>query len=171
MIKSAGLAALVAIAGLASSGAVGAATRISDPVASACATLNLAPYSKPEALSVRSARGTTHFNVEVADSFKEREQGLMCRTGLKDDYGMLFQFQNADERAFWMKNTVSALDIIYIAPDGRIVSIQKNARPLDTTPLPSNGPASGVLEIRAGLSDQLGLKPGDRVEHPFFHKP
>ena len=120
---------------------------------------------------MRSAKGTTRFKVEIADSFKEREQGLMCRTGLKDDYGMLFEFPNVAERAFWMKNTVSALDIIYIGADGRIVSIQKNARPLDTTPLPSHGPASGVLEIRAGLSDKLGLKPGDRVEHPFFHKP
>ena len=163
--------ALFAIVLGATYGSAVAATNVSDPVTSVCSTLNLTPYSQPETLSISNARGTTHFKVEIADSFKEREQGLMCRTGLKDDYGMLFQFQNVAERAFWMKNTVSALDIIYISPDGHSVSIQKNARPLDTTPLPSNGPASGVLEIRAGLSDKLGLKPGDRVEHPFFHKP
>lgn len=136
-----------------------------------CLSLNLTPYSAPEPLSIKSRGKTLRFNVEIADSFQERGQGLMCRTGLKDDYGMLFQFQDVSERAFWMKNTVSALDIIYIAPDGRIVSIQKNAKPLDTTPLPSYGKASGVLEIRAGLSDRLGLKPGDKVVHPFFHKP
>jgi uncharacterized protein len=170
MMKPAVLASIAIVLGIVA-GPANAAAGVSDPVASVCSTLNLTPYSKPETLSIRTARGTAHFKVEVADSFKEREQGLMCRSGLKDDYGMLFQFPNAADRAFWMKNTISALDIIYISVDGRIVSIQKNAKPLDTTPLPSNGPASGVLEIRAGLSDQLGLKPGDRVEHPFFHKP
>ena len=170
MMKSVVLTACALALGFAASGSLSAAN-VPDRVALVCATMNLTPYSPPEPLSVRSAKGTTHFKVEVADSFKEREQGLMCRTGLKDDYGMLFEFPNVAERAFWMQNTISALDIIYIAPDGRIVSIQKNAKPFDTTPLPSNGPASGVLEIRAGLSDKLGLKPGDRVEHPFFHKP
>jgi uncharacterized protein len=170
MVRPAVFASLMIAMGMAAASS-GAATNVSDPVSSICSTLNLTPYSQPEALSIRSAKGKTHFKVEIADSFKEREQGLMCRTGLKDDYGMLFEFQNVAERAFWMKNTVSALDIIYISADGHIVSIQKNARPLDTTPLPSNGPASGVLEIRAGLSDRLGLKPGDVVEHPFFHKP
>ena len=170
MMKSMVFAAGVLALTIAANGAFSAAT-VPTSVASVCATMNLTPYSQPEALSVRSAKGTTHFKVEVADSSREREQGLMCRTGLKDDYGMLFEFQNVAERAFWMQNTVSALDIIYIGQDGRIVSIQKNAKPLDTTPLPSYGLAMGVLEIRAGLSDQLGLKPGDVVDHPFFHKP
>src|SRR5690349_18134490 len=84
---------------VAANGAFSAAN-VPNSVSSVCATMNLTPYSKPEALSVRSAKGTTHFKVEVADSSREREQGLMCRTGLKDDYGMLFEFQNVAERAF-----------------------------------------------------------------------
>ncbi len=132
--------------------------------------MNLAPYSAPQGVDIAlSAQKTAHFNVEIADNDATREQGLMCRPSLAENQGMLFEFQNVAERTFWMENTLIGLDIIYIAPDGRIVSIQKNAKPLDRTPLPSNGAASGVLEIAAGESDKLGLKPGDKIVHPFFH--
>lgn len=136
-----------------------------------CLSMNLAPYSPQQPLDIKADTKTLHFKVEIAKTDNQREQGLMCRTGLSDDYGMLFEFGDSAERTFWMENTLSPLDIIYIAPNGRIVSIQKYAKPLDRTPLPSYGSASGVLEINAGLSDKLGLKPGDVVEHPFFHKP
>jgi hypothetical protein len=136
-----------------------------------CMTMNLKPYSAQQPLDIKASTKVLHFKVEIANTDAQREQGLMCRTGLSDDYGMLFEFGDSAERTFWMQNTVSPLDIIYIAPNGRIVSIQKEAKPLDETPLPSYGSASGVLEINAGLSDKLGLKPGDVVEHPFFHKP
>jgi len=135
-----------------------------------CLAMDLSPYSAPEGLDVAlSPQKTAHFTVEIANNEATREQGLMCRTKLTDDQGMLFEFQDVADRTFWMKDTLLGLDIIYIAPDGSIVSIAKNAKPLDRTPLPSNGVASGVLEVRAGLSDQLGLKPGDKVIHPFFH--
>ncbi|ESQ76231.1 DUF192 domain-containing protein [Asticcacaulis sp. AC402] len=133
-----------------------------------CRSMNVTPYSPRESLEVDSGKGRRLFSVEIASNFATRAQGMMCRTQIADNEGMLFEFQDVQERAFWMNNTLISLDIIYIAPDGRIVSIQKNARPLDRTPLPSKGPASGVLEVRGGLSDQLGLKAGDRVIHPFF---
>ncbi len=136
-----------------------------------CMTLNLSPYSTQQPLDIKAETHVLHFKVEIAKTDEQREQGLMCRTGLSDDYGMLFEFRDSAERTFWMENTLSPLDIIYIAPNGRIVSIQKYAKPLDRTPLPSYGSASGVLEINAGLSDKLGLKAGDVVDHPFFHKP
>ncbi|WP_245531387.1 DUF192 domain-containing protein [Asticcacaulis biprosthecium] len=130
--------------------------------------MDISPYTAPERLEVVSAKGKRLFAVEIAANFQTRAQGMMCRTKLADNEGMLFEFQDVAERAFWMNNTLIPLDIIYIAPDGRIVSIQKNARPLDRTPLPSQGMASGVLEVRGGMSDKLGLKPGDQVIHPFF---
>lgn len=141
-----------------------------------CLNIDISPYTPPEKLAVThadpsGAKVTTPFSVEIANNEDTREQGLMCRPQLAADQGMLFEFQNVAERSFWMQNTLIGLDIIYIAPDGRIVSIQKNARPLDRTPLPSNGAANGVLEVQAGLSDKLGLKAGDVVIHPFFHKP
>ena len=121
-----------------------------------------------EPLTVTTASGEHRFMVEIADDDAERQRGLMEREPLADDRGMLFQFPDVAERGFWMRNTPSPLDIIYIDPRGRIVSIAKNAAPHSDAIIPSNGPASGVLELRAGRADEIGARPGDRVSHPFF---
>ena len=121
-----------------------------------------------EPLSIVTASGEHRFLVEIADDDAERERGLMYRPPLEDDRGMLVQFPAAREQSFWMKNTPSSLDIIYIDPQGRIVSIAAHATPYSETPLPSNGPANGVLELRAGRAQEIGAKPGDRIKHPFF---
>jgi uncharacterized membrane protein (UPF0127 family) len=121
-----------------------------------------------EPLTVTTASGEHRFMVEIADDDAERQRGLMEREPLADDRGMLFQFPDVAERGFWMRNTPSPLDIIYIDPRGRIVSIAKNATPQSDAVIPSNGPASGVLELRAGRADEIGARPGDKVSHPFF---
>lgn len=121
-----------------------------------------------EAVTVVTKAGEKKFMVEIADTEPERERGLMFRSSMADDRGMLFEFQDLRDRAFWMHNTYIPLDIIYIAPNGKIVSIAANAQPFDDTPLPSYGPAKGVLEINGGLAAKLGIAPGDTVRHPFF---
>ena len=121
-----------------------------------------------EPLTVTTTSGEHRFMVEIADDDAERQRGLMEREPLADDRGMLFQFPDVAERGFWMRNTPSPLDIIYIDPRGRIVSIAKNATPQSDAVIPSNGPASGVLELRAGRADEIGARPGDKVSHPFF---
>jgi hypothetical protein len=123
---------------------------------------------KLETVEVQTAHGVRSFQVEIADTDKEREHGLMDRDSMAADHGMLFQFPDSTERAFWMHDTRISLDIVFIGSDGRIVSIQKNAKPYDETPLRSYGNATGVLEINGGLADRLGIKPGDVVRHPFF---
>jgi uncharacterized membrane protein (UPF0127 family) len=123
-----------------------------------------------EPLSIDTAKGPVAFQVEIADDEAERERGLMYRTALAPNRGMLFIFEDAAPRAFWMKNTYIPLDIVYIGADGRIVSIAANAEPFNETPIPSNGQAKGVLEIYGGRAAQLGLKPGDRVNHRIFPK-
>ena len=92
----------------------------------------------------------------------------MFRPPLADDRGMLFQFPDSQERSFWMRNTPSSLDIIYIGADGRIVSIARNTTPYSETSIPSNGPATGVLELRGGRAAEISADPGDQVIHPFF---
>jgi uncharacterized membrane protein (UPF0127 family) len=121
-----------------------------------------------EPLTVTTSSGEHRFMVEIADDEAERQRGLMFRDPLPDDRGMLFQFPDVAERGFWMRNTPSSLDIIYIDPRGRIVSIAKNTTPNSDEIIPSNGPASGVLELRGGRADEIGAKPGDKVRHPFF---
>lgn len=129
----------------------------------------LGPAGEPmERLVVRTSSGAHPFWVEIADDDTERERGLMYREPLGDDRGMLFEFPVAEEQGFWMKNTPSSLDIIYLDPSGRIVSIAKQATPYSEAILPSYGAAIGVLELRAGRADAIGAKPGDRVDHPFF---
>lgn len=121
-----------------------------------------------EPLWIETATGRLDYRVEIADDDAERQHGLMYRTSMPDRHGMLFIFPRARPQAFWMRNTYMPLDIIYIGADGRIVSIQANARPFDESPLPSEGPAIGVLEIYGGKAAELGIKPGDRVHHRMF---
>lgn len=162
-------AALVVAAGASFAMAAKPPAKAKIGIPAECLNMDISPYSAPENLQIDSASRKSLFTVEIASNEAEREQGLMCRSALKPGEGMLFEFDDVAPRNFWMQNTLIGLDIIYISADGRIVSIQKNAKPLDRTPLPSDGPATGVLEIEAGLSDKLGLKPGDKVKHPFFH--
>ena len=121
-----------------------------------------------EELKIVTASGEHAFWVEIADDEPERARGLMFRPPLADDRGMLFQFPVAGEQAFWMRNTPSSLDILYIDPTGSIVSIAHHTTPYSEAPIPSNGAANGVLELRAGRAEEIGAKAGDKVVHPFF---
>ena len=102
------------------------------------------------------------FRTEVASSAQDQARGLMFRTELADDEGMLFPSETPAPRSFWMKNTPIALDIIFIGTDGRISNIE-TAVPYSLESVPSDGAASAVFEIRGGLSDELGIEPGDKV--------
>lgn len=128
------------------------------------------PELKPlQPLTVRTAKGEYRFLVEVADTDRERELGLMCRRSLAPDRGMLFDFvRERPDADFWMRNTLIPLDIIYIRKDGVVRSIIRNAQPLDETPRPAGGSVLGVLELAGGRAAQIGLQPGDRVMFPIF---
>jgi len=103
-------------------------------------------------------------DIEFAESEYETQTGLMYRKSMQANRAMLFIFENDSQRSFYMKNTEFALDIIYINSNFKIVSIQKNAKPLDKSSLPSQAPAKYVLEVNAGQSDQWGLVAGDVVQ-------
>lgn len=113
-------------------------------------------------LTIKSKTKTHHITVEVAATPEEQEKGLMFRRSLAGDRGMIFPYDPPQEVAFWMKNTLIPLDIIYIRSDGTIVRITK-AEAMDLTPLPSGEPITGVLEIRAGRAAELGIQEGDTV--------
>jgi uncharacterized membrane protein (UPF0127 family) len=123
-----------------------------------------------ETLDVVTPGGRTRFFVEIADNDAERERGLMFRKELAPDRGMLFNFHEPREVAFWMKNTLIPLDIIYIQPNGTVLSIARNTTPLSEAPIPSGGPILGVLELAGGRAQEIGLMPGDRVEHRIFKR-
>ena len=107
------------------------------------------------------------FIVELADDDNARSRGLMYREHMDKDRGMLFTFQSEDRLAFWMKNTKIPLDMLFFDKDLRLVSVQQNAQPCKADPCqtyPGAGPAMYVLELNAGASTKLGVKPGDKLE-------
>jgi uncharacterized membrane protein (UPF0127 family) len=119
-------------------------------------------------LVIETASGPKTFAVEVAENDETRERGMMFRTAIAPDHGMLFYFQTPQVVSFWMKNCLISLDMIFIRKDGVIANIRADAKPGDLTPLWSDGPILGVLEVAGGLSAKLGLKAGDKVRHPYF---
>ena len=87
----------------------------------------------------------------------------MFRTELGPDEAMIFPRQG-DVASFWMKNTPLSLDIIFIDAVGRIIHIAEGTTPFSEKTISSQGPAQYVLELLAGTSRRLGIKPGDQVE-------
>jgi uncharacterized membrane protein (UPF0127 family) len=111
-----------------------------------------------------SQNGNTHsFRVEVARTDAEQEKGLMFRTSMGRDEGMLFPSPYPEARTFWMKNTVIPLDIVFIGADHRISNIAANAVPYSEDPIPSAGETIAVLELNGGRAAELGFTPGALV--------
>lgn len=116
-----------------------------------------------EPLDIVTARGVYHFKVEIADNDVSRERGLMFRKSLAADRGMLFDFKTPQPVAFWMKNTLIPLDMLFVGQDGHIISIARGATPMSETPIPSGGDALLVIEVRGGRAAEIGAEPGDLV--------
>jgi len=136
----------------------------------ACLSIAAAPQtSLPHStITIDTPNGAVRFNVEVAKDTAARMQGLMFRTKMAADAGMLFDFPRDDYQAFWMKNTILPLDMIFIRADGTISSIATHTVPYSEQPVMSQEPIRAVLEINAGRSDALGIKAGERVHNRIF---
>ncbi|MDR6145501.1 uncharacterized membrane protein (UPF0127 family) [Sphingomonas sp. SORGH_AS870] len=119
-------------------------------------------------VTITTASGRQQLHVEQARTAAEQQQGLMYRTDLKRDDGMLFapyppEGGGPREASFWMKNTPTSLDIIFIRADGTIARIAENTTPFSETPIPSGEPVAAVLELVGGRAAELGLSEGDSV--------
>jgi len=111
------------------------------------------------------SKGKSHrFTVEVARTPEEQAQGLMFRSVMDPDRGMIFPFETPRQASFWMKNTLIPLDMIFIRADGSIANIAVNTVPLSLQPVFSEGEVMAVLELAGGRSAELGIAPGDKVE-------
>jgi uncharacterized membrane protein (UPF0127 family) len=145
-------------------GATASAQSPAPPAATAAARH---PVSGLQVIDLTVDRGSKKlaFRVEVAASPEAQARGLMFRTQLGDNEGMIFPSAVPEPRSFWMKNTPLSLDIIFIGPDGRIANIAANTVPYSLDSVSSKGPASAVLELRAGRAKELGIVPGDKVSY------
>lgn len=121
---------------------------------------------KVTSLAIKTRQGAVSVSVEVATTPKIRELGLMNRTDLASDAGMLFVYPPNRAIALWMKSTLIPLDILFIDDAGVIRFIKREAQPHDLTPVP--GPtgiaARAALELNGGRAEELGIAVGDRVQ-------
>ena len=117
-------------------------------------------------VEIKSAHAHIRLNVEVADSAEERAIGLMHRENMPHNSGMWFIYETPRTVAFWMRNTLIPLDMIFVDQHGMVQKIHMNARPLDETPIFGGDNIQFVLEVNAGLSERYGLGAGDFIRHP-----
>jgi hypothetical protein len=117
-------------------------------------------------LEIRSGGKTHSFTVEVASTEDEQAYGLMNRTRLGPDQGMVFPFSPPRPASFWMKNTLIPLDMIFVRADGSVARIAAMTTPHSLTPVGVGEPVIAVLEVAGGRAAELGIGTDARVSWP-----
>lgn len=120
----------------------------------------------PVPLEIVTTKARHAFHIEIASNDATRAEGLMFRTSLAPDAGMLFDFKREQPVYFWMKNTYVSLDMIFVRTDGSIINIAADTTPLSEAIVPSGSPVRFVFEVPAGTARRLGIGVGDRLVHP-----
>ena len=118
---------------------------------------------------VESGSGQYHFFVEIAETRNQRQRGLMFRPDLPQNTGMLFDFGEETQLSMWMKNTFIPLDMLFVNKLGTIHRIVENTTPLSLKTIPAGAPTMVVIELNAGVTRRLGIRPGDRIIHGIFN--
>jgi uncharacterized membrane protein (UPF0127 family) len=122
-------------------------------------------FQKDGELTFQSSDGKyiSQIDIEIADDDEKRMRGLMDRLEMKENQGMLFLFPYETIQSFWMHNTVIPLDMIFVNRNNEIVTIAKNTVPFDDGQYKSTKPASIVVEVNAGYTDNHNIKIGDKI--------
>lgn len=131
------------------------------------------PVSATEAcrqdlVHIRTGSSELRFTIELAATPEERSRGLMYRESLPRQAGMLFVFEHPQRVAFWMKNTLIPLDMIFVDSVGTVTRVHSNAVPHDETAIPGGDGVFAVLEINGGLAERYGIVAGSEMRHPVF---
>jgi len=131
------------------------------------------PFKKQGELSFlgKGDKIISAIDIEVAATEESREQGLMFRTSMVENRGMLFIFDAEELHSFWMKNTIMPLDILFINANKEIIKIHKNTMPFQESPsYDSEGPAKYVVEVNAGYCDKYKISRGDKISFTLINK-
>ena len=141
------------------------------PFAFVVVLLVLLGCARGPCVSIVAPDGTSRATVavEVANTFEQRERGLMFREHLDDNAGMIFIFKDAQPLNFWMHNTEIPLDMIFVDSSFRVTGIVANAAPRTDTLRGVDGPSRYVLEVNGGFCAKNGIKPGDRFQFMNFY--
>jgi uncharacterized protein len=139
---------------------------VGTPIPGAEATLTAAPRLQMGTLTITNSLGeAVNVRVEIADTPPSQELGLMFRSSMPPDVGMLFDFKGETNEGFWMENTILPLSIAFFRQDGSIVSIA-DMQPLDTTTVNAAGPYYYALEANQGFFRAHDINPGDKASFP-----
>ncbi len=151
------------------SGAVLVALTLAPGPSSAQDTSKAQPELPKEKLAIVTKDGVRHeFQVEMALKDTQQTVGLMFRTAIPADGGMLFDWGQPRDSTMWMRNTVSPLDMLFINPDGTIRRVVENTVPESLAIIESRGPVRATLEVAAGTARRLNIHAGDKVEQRIF---
>jgi uncharacterized membrane protein (UPF0127 family) len=119
-------------------------------------------------LTIETPSGERRYALEIADDHFETQRGLMCRTEMRPDWGMLFLLEETRLQSFWMKNTLMPLDMVFLTEDWTIAGIVPDVPPRTLDPRGVNTPSRYVLELVAGEARRAGLAAGQRAR---FYRP
>ena len=123
---------------------------------------------RADRVTLKNDKSQVGFDVELAISPQNRARGLMFRESLPQRSGMVFVFDPPQPVAFWMKNTLIPLDIIFLDQTGTVIRVHENAIPGDLTPIEGGGAVFAVLEINAGLAERYLITEGTMMRHEIF---
>lgn len=123
---------------------------------------------RDDTVYLKNAQTEIRFAIELAQTPEERAQGLMFRESMPRMSGMLFVFEHPQRVAFWMKNTLLPLDLIFLDKTGTVSRVHSNAIPHDETPIPGGDQVFAVLEINGGLAETFLIRPGTLMRHKIF---
>lgn len=144
------------------------------PPITAAALMFFGSVSEPEdvnRLVIATERGPVAFTVELAATPQQQARGLQDRRTLATDAGMLFIFDPPRIVSMWMKDTYIPLDMLFIAENAVVIAIAADTTPHSLEVLSPPEPVRGVLELNAGIAARLGIRVGDRVNHPMLTSP
>ena len=125
-------------------------------------------FGEPQPLTIRGDFGEHAFLVEEAKTLDQQARGMMWREQMDPDTGMIFEFAEPKLATIWMKNTAIPLDILFVRSNGKILKIEHNAQPYKLRSASSEAIVAAVIELKGGRALELGIQPGDTVDHPFF---
>lgn len=126
-------------------------------------------FEKTQIEILRQNEPTLELTVETAVTDAQRERGLMFRTEMDDNAGMLFDFKTPRQIGMWMANTPMSLDMFFIDDKGVIRAIFEYTVPFSRDVITINKKMQAVLEMKAGSAKRLNISEGDVVKHPFFN--
>jgi uncharacterized protein len=132
------------------------------------ALIQPADAMRRETLTLVTARGPVQVDIESTETMEEMQRGLMFRAHLDEKAGMLFTYDRPREVTMWMENTQIPLDMVFIRADGVVHRIEAWTEPFSRKTISSRGDVLACLELAGGAAERLGLKPGDRIDHPAF---